>query len=239
MRSRASGPSKPRGDAMNNDPTDDYFFLALDIREDGSGGVRWPYIRKDDSQNLDWWSQTPVRAGKPIDFSADPDYPNDVATFQAMQVAAIQGFPLVRPGLGARLSAVAPPSAQLIPSYIKTSRGPYDWDEDWLFLHLWDMRDIVDRARSTQTMVDGLPFGTFDSIRLDARKMAELAPEERGIVRLASEEQNFAIFHRHVAEIMLDCGLAGAVLVPLTLYAPVRRYMTTHRALIDEINGLV
>ncbi len=221
------------------DPTDDYFFLAPDIRESADGKRRWPHIRRDDSQNLDWWSEEPVTPGKPVDFSADPDFPNDEATFQAMRAAVVLGFPLVRPGLAARLRAIAPPSAQLIPSYVRTSRGPYDWDEDWLFLHLWDMRNIVDRTRSAPRMVDGQPFGTWDSIRLDRRAMAELGDEERGIVRLASDEEDFAIFRRDVAEQMLDHGLAGAVFVPLSLRAPVMRYITANRARIDDINGPV
>ncbi|MEO0862476.1 MAG: hypothetical protein AAFY65_17865 [Pseudomonadota bacterium] len=224
---------------MENDPTPDYLFLAPDIREDEDGAVRWPYIRRDDSQDLDWWSEEPLSPGKPVDFSADPAYPHDEDIFRAMRVAVVGGFPLLRPGLEGVLRPFAPPSAQLIPSYVKTGRSRYDWDEDWLLLHLWEMRDVVDRARSSPTMVEGEAFGTWDSIRLDPDAMGRLGPEERSIVRLASDEEDFLIFHRSMVERLLDFGLAGALFVPLQFYAPAMSFIREHRREIDQINGPV
>ncbi len=227
---------------MAEDPTNDYVFLAPDDRSDvpGAAGneISWPYIRKDDTQDIDWWSGEPATPGKPIDFSADPNYPNDETTFRAMQAAAVGGFPLLRPSLVRALRPYAPASAQFIPSYVKTARGPYDWDEDWFYLNVWKMHDVIDRDRSEPTMLDGEPFGTWDSIRLDADAIGALPPQERGIIRLTADDDDLLIYQRDVANVMLDHGIAGALLVPLMFYAPAMRYLRDHRAEIDVLNGL-
>jgi len=222
---------------MTDDPTQDYVFLAPDICETPAGEVMWPFVRLDDTQDLDWWGGEPVAPGKPVDFSADPEYANDVETFELFRVAVVQSFPLLRPAVARVLRPFMPSSAQLIPSYIKTGRGRYEWDEDWVYLHLWDMIDVVDRERSEETMLDGEPFGTFDSIRLSRDALNDLRPDERSIIRLSAEDEDLLIFHRTVGDALLAQGIAGALVVPLAFYAPAMTFLRDHRSEIDRING--
>ena len=201
-----------------------YYFLTKDLRyevvEPNPGPYPvWPFIQMYDSQDLHWWSGDRLAPTKPVDFTALEGTPQDEASFARMKVASTHRGPLLRDALADIVRPFAPADAQFIPSYIKTDRGPFEFEEGWHFLHLWKLRDLVDDAKSARyTLRNGKVRNRYDQIVLKEDEVLAIPESERLILRVASLDTIVMIFHRQVVDAMLSFGIDGALFLPLSLY---------------------